>query len=255
MHIGLPHDASLDGFRIDRLIALGAAIQIPLLIILALWLLASVKLWGPRHAAVFDRGSVRGLRPRLAISLSIVALGVLVAQDAISWAQSNRDLDGHFWNFAAAEADPRTIRIEVNAHQWAWAARYPGPDGEFNSKDDALTLDDLRIPVGLPILIELTSTDVIHDFYLPNFRLKQDVIPGRVTRITFTATETGAFEIACSQYCGVNHYKMRGLLTVLPAEDYQRWLQLASANSQALDDPADRAAHWGWDWQAETPRP
>ncbi len=100
----------------------------------------------------------------------------------------------------------------------------------------------------MPILIELTSTDVIHDFYLPNFRLKQDAIPGRLTRVTFTAKETGEFEIACSQYCGLNHYKMRGLLKVLPADDYQRWLQLASANSQALDDPADRAAHWGWDW-------
>ncbi len=127
MHFGLPHDASLDGFRVDRLIALGAAVQIPLLIVLALWLLASVKLWGPRHPAVFDRGNALIVRPRLAIALSILALGVLVAQDAISWAQSNQDLDGHIWNFAAVEANPRTLRIEVNAHQWAWAARYAGP--------------------------------------------------------------------------------------------------------------------------------
>ncbi len=252
MPLALPHDASLDGFRIDRLIALGAEIQIPLLIVLGLWLLASVFFWGRRHAAVPDVGS---FRHRLAIGLSLLALLLLVADDAVSWVQSNRDLDRYFWNFDGAEADPRTLRVEVNAHQWAWAARYAGPDGQFNTQDDALTLDDIRVPVGVPILIELTATDVIHDFYLPNFRLKQDAIPGRVTRILFTAKETGEFEIACSQYCGLNHYKMRGLLRVLPEEEYRRWLQLASANSRALYDPADRGAHWGWDWRGEASKP
>jgi len=252
MLFALPHDASLDGFRIDRLIALGAAVQIPLLIILGLWLLGSALVWGRRHAAVPDRGS---FRHRAAIALSLLALVTLVAQDAVSWRQSNRDLDQHFWNFAAGEADPRAIRIEVDAHQWAWAARYAGPDGKFNSDDDALTLDDLRVPVGAPILLELTSTDVIHDFYLPNFRLKQDVIPGRITRVMFTAVETGEFEIACSQYCGLNHYKMRGWLKVLPEDDYRRWLQVASANSRALYDPGDRPAHWGWNWRGESTRP
>ena len=166
-----------------------------------------------------------------------MALLLLGALDAISWVQSNRDLDQHFWNFGAAETDPRTVRLEVNAHQWAWAGRYAGPDGSFNTGDDAVTLDDLRVPVDTPILIELTSTDVIHDFYLPNFRLKQDVIPGRVTRVLFTATETGEFEIACSSTADCNHYKMRGLLRVLSQEDYRRWLQLASANSQPRTIP------------------
>jgi cytochrome c oxidase subunit 2 len=243
MHLALPHDASLDGFRIDRLIALGAAVQIPLLIVLGLWLLAAAILWGRRRAIA---GGV--VRHRVPIALSLLALLLLATEDAVSWAQSNRDLDEHFWNFGAAEADPRTLRIEVDAHQWAWTARYAGPDGKFNSDDDAVTLDDLRIPVDTPILIQLTSTDVIHDLYLPNFRIKQDAIPGRVTRVTFTAKETGQFEIACSQHCGVNHYKMRGLLRVLPEEDFRRWLALASSNSKALYDPVDRAANWGWDW-------
>jgi cytochrome c oxidase subunit 2 len=256
MRFGLPHDASLDGFRIDRLIALGAAVQIPLLIVLAMWLLASAVLWGRRHAAVPGSSGAGGiLRHRIPVALSLLALLLLAAEDAISWVQSNRDLDQHFWNFGGAEADPRTVRLEVDAHQWAWAARYAGPDGKFNTGDDALTLDDLRVPVETPILIELTSTDVIHDFYLPNFRLKQDVIPGRVTRVLFTAREKGEFELACSQHCGLNHYKMRGLLRVLSQDDYRRWLELASANSRALYDPADGAAHWGWDWAAERPQP
>lgn len=243
MHLALPHDASLDGFRIDRLIALGAAVQIPLLIALGLWLLFAAMVWGRRRTATGG-----GVRHRVSIAVSVLALLLLATEDAVSWAQSNRDLDEHFWNFGAAEADPRTLRIEVDAHQWAWTARYAGPDGKFNSDDDAVTLDDLRIPVDTPILIQLTSTDVIHDLYLPNFRIKQDAVPGRVTRVTFTAKETGQFEIACSQHCGVNHYKMRGLLRVLPQEDFRRWLALASSNSRALYDPADRAANWGWDW-------
>jgi cytochrome c oxidase subunit 2 len=141
MPFSLPHDASVDGFRIDRLIALGAAVQIPLLILLAVWLLGSALAWGRRHTATPDRGS---FRHRPAIALSLLALLLLVAEDAVSWGQSNHDLDQHFWNFAAGEADPRAIRIELDAHQWAWAARYAGPDGQFNSDDDALTLDDLR---------------------------------------------------------------------------------------------------------------
>jgi cytochrome c oxidase subunit 2 len=246
MHFGLPHDASLDGFRIDRLIALGAAVQIPLLIVLALWLLGSALVWGRRRGAP---AVVRHrLRHRLPLAVSLLALLLLATEDAVSWAQSNRDLDEHFWNFGAAEADPRTLRIEVDAHQWAWAARYAGPDGRFGSADDAVTLNDLRIPVDTPILIEMTSTDVIHDLYLPNFRIKQDAVPGRVTRLTFSARETGEFEIACSQHCGVNHYKMRGLLKVLPQEEFRGWLALASSNSRALYDPAEHAANWGWEW-------
>src|SRR5262249_47549750 len=129
MAFALPHDASADGFRIDRLIALGAEVQIPLLLALGLWLVVAALRWGRRHPA-------RGLdRPhsRLALAISLVALGTLAAQDAVSWAESNRDLDQHFWNFSAVESDPRTVRIEVDAHQWAWAARYAGPDRAFNT--------------------------------------------------------------------------------------------------------------------------
>jgi cytochrome c oxidase subunit 2 len=245
IHFALPHDASLDGFRIDRLIALGLWVQIPLLIVLALWLVGAALFWRRRRRAVFDRGSLRHLP---AVVVSALALVLLVGLDGMSWDQSNRDLDQHLWNFGAAEADPRTLRIEVDAHQWAWAGRYAGPDGKFGTPDDAITLDDLRVPVDTPILVELTSTDVIHDFYLPNFRLKQDAVPGRFTRLTFTARETGQFEIACSQFCGLNHYKMRGLLTVLPEDAYQRWIASASASSRALYDAQNSIAHWGWEW-------
>jgi cytochrome c oxidase subunit 2 len=145
------------------------------------------------------------------------------------------------------------VRIEINAHQWAWSARYAGPDGKFNTADDVVTLNDIRVPEGAPIILELASTDVIHSFYLPNFRTKQDAMPGMVNRLWFEAKETGEFDIGCAQHCGINHYKMKALLTVLPKADYARWLAEASANAARAFDPADTVAQWGWDWKA--PRP
>ena len=256
MPFGLPHDASLDGFRIDRLIAFGAAVQVPLLIVLAIWSARPAALWRRRHAAAVPASSGTGglLEHRIPLALSLLALVLLVGEDAFSWVQSNRDLDQHFWNFGAAEADPRTVRLEVNAHQWAWAARYAGPDGTFNTGDDALTLDDLRVPVDTPILIEPGADPRPTSFTTSTCRTSGSnrgrFIPGRVTRALFTAREVGEFEIACSQHCGLNHYKMRGLLRVLSQDDYRRWLDLASANSKAVYDPADGAAHWGWGWVA-----
>ncbi|HEV8325358.1 MAG TPA: cytochrome C oxidase subunit II, partial [Myxococcota bacterium] len=132
--------------------------------------------------------------------------------------------------------------------QWAWDARYPGPDGKFNTKDDIVTLNDIRVPVNTPVVFELASVDVIHSFYLPNFRVKNDAMPGMINHLWFTSKETGIFEIACAQHCGVNHYKMRALLHVLPRDGYDRWAAEASANSARAFDEADTSAHWGWEW-------
>ena len=85
--------------------------------------------------------------------------------------------------------------------------------------DDVVTLNDMRIPVGRPVMINLKSKDVIHSFYVPNFRIKHDANPGYVTRMWFEAKSSGKFEIACSQMCGWAHYKMKGDLTVLPQKE------------------------------------
>jgi cytochrome c oxidase subunit II len=98
-------------------------------------------------------------------------------------------------------------------------------------------------------VIQLAATDVIHNFSLPNFRVKQDAIPGTITRLWFQAKATGTFEIACAQHCGVNHYKMKGLLMVLTPEAYALWAQEASRLSAESYDPADQAAQWGWSWE------
>jgi cytochrome c oxidase subunit 2 len=159
------------------------------------------------------------------------------------------DVNQVFWNFPGAEANAAAVRIEVNAHQWAWDARYAGPDGKFNSKDDIVTLNDIRVPVNTPVILELASADVIHSFYLPNLRIKQDAMPGMVNRMWFQAKQVGEYDIGCAQHCGTNHYKMKGTLTVMSKEDYAKWAAEASQNGARAYSEDDSGAHWGWDWK------
>ena len=163
----------------------------------------------------------------------------------------NSTWDTHvaFWNFAKAEGTSNRVRIEVNARQWAWDARYAGPDGAFNTEDDIVTLNDIRIPVDVPVIIELSASDVLHSIYLPHLRQKIDAVPGTVNHLWFQAKETGRFEIACAQHCGMAHYKMAGVLTVLPQAEYAEWAARGSANGVRAFDPKDKEAHWGWPWR------
>jgi len=242
---GLPRDASVDGHLVDELIHLtGAAVAaIFLLTVGALaWALLRHR---QAHPAAFDHGT------RRSIWLVLGAAGlVLVAVDGSLFVTTVLDLHRHFWSFAAAEATPGALRVEITAHQWAWAIRYPGADGTFDAPDAVVALDDLRVPVGVPVVIQLASTDVIHSLYLPNFRVKQDAVPGMVTRLTFAARTPGEYELACAQHCGPNHYKMRGVLTALAPDRFAEWLETARADARRGYDPADEAAHWGWAWRA-----
>ena len=100
----------------------------------------------------------------------------------------------------------------------------------------------------MPIIIQLAATDVLHSFSLPNFRIKQDAVPGMINKMWWQAKTTGVFDIACAQHCGVNHYKMRGKLTVLEPAAFAAWANEASALSRENYDPKDQSAHWAWDW-------
>jgi cytochrome c oxidase subunit 2 len=242
---GLPRDASVDGHHVDSLLhfTLGST-GIIFAVVLALLLWAVVKHRGAAHPAVYDHGSRRS---RKVVVGSLAAIALVV--DGSLFTLTELDLHRHFWNFDGVDADPRVVRIEVSAHQWSWAVRYPGPDGRFGTADDIVATDEIRVPVGTPVLMQLTSTDVIHSLYLPNFRVKQDAVPGNVGRLTFEAKATGEYEIGCAQHCGPNHYKMRGVLTVLSPEAYRDWLQTAAADAARAYDPDDAEAHWGWEWR------
>ena len=138
------------------------------------------------------------------------------------------------------------VDIEVMGQQWYWNYRLPGPDGKLgltdlrnitednpfgmnlddpNGLDDILIeADDLHILLGQSVKVNLRSIDVLHDFYVPQFRAKMDMVPGTVTYYWFTPTRTGDFEILCMEYCGTGHYAMKGRVLVDNEDDYKEWL-------------------------------
>jgi len=127
------------------------------------------------------------------------------------------------------------LRVDITAEQFAWNIRYAGADGQMGTPDDIASLNQLHFPVGRPVVATLRSKDVIHSFFLPEFRVKQDAVPGMSTRIWFDATRTGSWEIVCAELCGLGHYRMKGFVTVDTPEDFQKWLsdQAAEAAQEA----------------------
>lgn len=118
--------------------------------------------------------------------------------------------------FAQARTPPTDAQtVYVVARQWMWKAQHPGGQREINA---------LHVPLGQPVRLTMTSQDVIHSFFVPAFRVKQDVLPGRYTQLWFTATKLGTFPLMCTQYCGTDHSKMIGAITVMRPADYARWL-------------------------------
>jgi len=243
--IGLPRDVSLSGHRIDWLINITSVFNLILFIIMCVWMVYACLKHNRNHQAEYDHGSSKH---SVTVALAISAV-IFFVVDGNLFFTTMRDLDNEFWNFDMVKANPQTVRLEINAHQWSWDARYAGPDGKFNTEDDILTWNDIKVPVDTPIYVQLTSTDVIHSFYLPNFRTKMDAVPGQVNRMWFQAKEPGEYDIGCAQHCGTHHYKMKALLTVLSANDFKLWQAQQSAIAQRGFDADDKVAHWGWEWK------
>jgi cytochrome c oxidase subunit II len=245
--LGLPKDVSENGWRIDWLMNCTHVFTALLFVVMCSWMAIACFKYGKRHSARYDHGNSR----RSVVIALVLSLFIFALVDGNLFVNTLSDLDNVFWNFDIPKKDPRTIKIEINAHQWAWDVRYAGPDGKFGTADDVVTWNEVKVPSGVPVYLQLTSTDVIHSFYLPNFRLKQDVVPGQVNRLWFQAkaAATGQFDIGCAQHCGTHHYKMRGELTLLSDGDFRRWLAVQSDNAKRAYDPGDSAAHWGWDWK------
>lgn len=174
---------------------------------------------------------------RLEVGLTVVtALGVaaMLAPGLFVWRQ-----------FIVVPEDAATV--EVFAQQWSWSFRLPGEDGRLGTSDarlvgpdnplgisphdrfgqDDVVVDaaDLHLPVGSPVKMVLRSVDVLHDFYVPEFRAKMDMVPGMVTYFWFTPTRTGEFEILCAELCGVGHSFMRGYVQVQEEPGYRDWLR------------------------------
>ena len=113
--------------------------------------------------------------------------------------------------------------LEVTGRQFEWRLRYPGEDRQLGTPDDIHLVNDLHVPVDEDVVIAIKSDDVLHSFFLPNVRLKQDVVPGMKQFVWFRAKRTGTFDLVCAELCGWGHYKMKGRLTVESREDFDRW--------------------------------
>jgi cytochrome c oxidase subunit 2 len=154
--------------------------------------------------------------------------------------------------FSDAPAD--AVVIEATGEQFAWNFHYPGPDGAFGrtdaqlitatntigldrndppAKDDVVAINEMHFPVDRPVRVRLRSKDVIHSFFLPNLRIKQDAVPGMAIEVWFMPNRAGTYEIACAELCGLGHYRMKGALTVDDSqESFDRWLQQKAAEQQ-----------------------
>lgn len=115
------------------------------------------------------------------------------------------------------------LQVQVMAKQFNWVFTYPGPDGQFGTDDDLTLENELHVPVNRVVRVTLRAEDVIHSFFLPNLRLKQDAVPGREIPAWFEATKTGRYEIPCAELCGFGHSGMLGYLTVHSPEEYENW--------------------------------
>jgi len=150
-----------------------------------------------------------------------------------------------------------TMEIEVVGQQWQWSYRLPGRDGVLGTSDTrnvadgnplglnpndtkgqddvVVEADDLHLLLNRPVKMLLRSIDVLHDFYVPQFRAKMDMVPGSVTYFWFIPTRTGTFEVLCAELCGIGHHGMRGAVVVDEESDYQAWLQEQQTFKQSMD--------------------
>ena len=153
------------------------------------------------------------------------------------------------WGRIYGEVPKDAFLVEITGEQFAWNVRYPGPDGKFGKTDPKLISTDnplgidisdeaakddivfpagqgiLYLPLNRPVVFLIRSKDVIHSPYLPNFRVKQDAVPGMTTRTWFVPKKEGEFELACAELCGLGHYRMKLPVVVEPSEKVEEWLR------------------------------
>lgn len=214
-----PVDASKNGFLIDDLFYLAFGLTaVTFIIVLALLLYFLIRYRErPGQKAYYTRGNSRKALIFTGVLAFLVFVGLdvnLAFHDHLAWEQ--------IWKKPDLS---KALQIRVKPKQFVWDAEYAGPDGRFDTPDDVKVENNLHIPIYTPIMASLESQDVIHSFFLPQFRIKQDAVPGMVTHLTFEAVKPGVFDIACAQHCGLGHYRMRGSLTVESEEDFRKWLQ------------------------------
>ena len=216
----LPENASTYGAQIDRLFWWILGITGFFFFLVQGCLLAFILLYRaqPGKRAAYLHGNT-ALEVIWTLIPALILGGVALASQKI-WVEI-RSLKGNPNDF---------FQVEVLAEQFAWNIRYPGADAQFETADDVTTINQLHLPLGSRSLVKIRSKDVIHSFFVPEFRLKQDAVPGLPTQIWVEPTRAGEFEIRCAELCGLGHYRMRGFVTVESPRQLQAWLKETKAN-------------------------
>ncbi len=207
----LPEDVSTFGREIDSLFYLIyyiTAVAFVLVTVLMVLFLIIYRDTGDRRAT-YSHGNTT-----LEIIWTIIPAAILIVLSFMSvntWAKVKRH---------APESD---FEIAVAAKQFNWEVSYAGADAKLGTDDDVKFDNDIHVPVNKPIRVQLSSKDVIHSFFLPNLRLKQDAVPGRTILVWFEAVKPGKYELPCAELCGFGHSGMKGWLYVHTPEDYKKW--------------------------------
>jgi cytochrome c oxidase subunit II len=209
----LPVDVSTFGREIDSLFYVIYYITGATFILVTFLMILFLVIYRQKEGrrATYSHGNTT-----LEIIWTIIPAAILVVLSFMSvstWAKVKR---------FAPDSD---FELQVTAKQFNWEVVYPGPDGKFGTQDDVLFDNDLHVPVNKVVRVHLLSKDVIHSFFLPNLRLKQDAVPGRNILVWFEATKPGKYELPCAELCGFGHSGMKGWLYVHTPEEYAKWAQ------------------------------
>ncbi|HUC75255.1 MAG TPA: hypothetical protein VMS04_08190 [Vicinamibacterales bacterium] len=235
-YLGLPVQASTHAGEIDHMISL---VHWLMLVLFVGWGIFFVYALFRFRRGANPRASYDGAKGKISkgIEVAIVVIEmVLLAFYAIpAWARRVSEFP----------PESQATVVRVVAEQFAWNVHYPGPDGKFGrtdvnlvtadnplgldrsdpaAKDDITTINQLNLPIDRPVLVHLSSKDVIHSFGLYEMRVKQDAIPGMSIPVWFIPNRAGEYEITCSQLCGLGHFRMRGFVTIQSAADYEKWM-------------------------------
>ena len=235
-YLGLPVAASEHAAEIDHMLSLVHWLMLLMFIgwgIFFIYVLARFRKGAnPRADYVGAKGK---LSKGIEVAIVIAEVVLLVGYAIPAWARRVKTFP----------SENEAVVVRVVGEQFAWNIHYPGPDGKFgrtdinkvsadnplgldrtdpNAKDDLTTINQLTLPVNRPILVHLSSKDVIHSFGLFEMRVKQDAVPGLDIPVWFVPNRIGDYEIACSQLCGLGHYRMRGFVNIKSAADFQTFL-------------------------------
>ncbi len=218
----LPEQASLQAVSIDWLFGLHFKVIAFLFALIVGFMLYSIFVFRRKEGDTSDGEHIEGNTP-LEVVWTVVPLGIVLYFSFLG-AQVLGDVE---------RIDPRALEVEAIGSQWAWRFEYP---------EYGLTSTDLVLPVDQQALITLSSTDVIHSFWVPEFRVKQDALPGSERDMRITPTEIGEYTVRCAEICGTQHAYMLAPVIVMPEDDFQAWVdeQLAAIP----DDPVERGRLW-----------